>query len=209
MSEERMTIATVDVCPCGLVMHQGDEDDYDTGGAESGICCPDCGNEKFTTVQQLQAELHTTAKQIGWLKGDKARLSKSIQVRDNAITALIEVHEAELATAEAENEDLCDNIDAVRQERAEYLAGTLEGKLRDEIKQLRAENERLKEFARPVIHQECWSIFEQDGYDLEMLAEKLGLIVPHVVKVDDDYDIDNEVGDKIFIFSDILKESDK
>ena len=120
MSEERMTIATVDVCPCGLVMHQGDEDDYDTGGAESGICCPDCGNEKFMTVQQLQAELHTTAKQIGWLKGDKARLSKSIQVRDNAITALIEVHEAELATAKAENEHLCNTM-------ADMRAGTPKG----------------------------------------------------------------------------------
>ncbi len=37
----------------------------------------------------------------------------------------------------AENEDLCDNIDAVRQERADYLNGTREGKLQDENKALR------------------------------------------------------------------------
>ena len=36
----------------------------------------------------------------------------------------------------AENEDLCDNIDAVRQERADYLDGTLEGRLKDENKRL-------------------------------------------------------------------------
>ena len=44
---------------------------------------------------------------------------------------IIKQLQAELATAKAENEDLCNNIDAVRQERADYLAGTLEGKLRE------------------------------------------------------------------------------
>lgn len=57
-SEERMKVATVDVCPCGLVMHQLNEDDYDTLGSDS-VCCPDCANEKFTTVEQFQAELAT------------------------------------------------------------------------------------------------------------------------------------------------------
>ena len=57
MSEERMTVATVDICSCGLVMHQYDEDDYDTLGTDCSVLCPDCGNEKFTTIEQLQAEL--------------------------------------------------------------------------------------------------------------------------------------------------------
>jgi len=55
-TEERMTVETVDICPCGLVMHQANDDDYDSGGSDSGICCPDCGNEEFTTIKQLQAE---------------------------------------------------------------------------------------------------------------------------------------------------------
>ena len=36
-----------------------------------------------------------------------------------------------------ENEDLCDNVDAARQDLADYLAGTLEGKLKDENTRLR------------------------------------------------------------------------
>ncbi len=80
--------------------------------------------------------------------------------------------------------------------------------LRDSLTTAREENKRLREFARFVIRQECWSIFEQDGLEIQDLAEKLGLIVPHIVAVDDDYDIDNAVGDTIFIFSDTLEESD-
>ena len=83
------------------------------------VYCQKCDHLRAEN-KLLQAELHTTAKQIGWLKGDKARLSKSIQVRDNAITALIEVHEAELATANAENEDLCNTM-------ADMRAGTPKG----------------------------------------------------------------------------------
>ena len=56
-TEERMKVSTVVICKCGLVMHQAEADDYDTLGAESATCCPDCGNEKFQTIQQLQAEL--------------------------------------------------------------------------------------------------------------------------------------------------------
>ena len=66
---------------------------------------------------------------------------------------------------------------------------------------VRAENERLKEFARPVIRQECWSIFEQDGLDIHDLAEKLGLIVPCTATEED-------VDETIFRFSETLKESD-
>lgn len=57
---ERMTIGTVDVCKCGLVMHQGNPDDYDTLGADGPICCPDCGNEKFQTVEQVLKSAETS-----------------------------------------------------------------------------------------------------------------------------------------------------
>ncbi len=65
----------------------------------------------------------------------------------------------------------------------------------------KAENERLKEFARPVIRQECWSIFEQDGLEIQKLAEKLGLIVPCTATEED-------VDETIFRFSEAMKESD-
>ena len=72
-----------------------------------------------------------------------------------------------------------------------------------------SELERLKEFARPVIRQECWSIFPQDGGDIQELAEKLGLIEPRIATADDvDDESDYGVGDTFFVFSDVLKESD-
>ncbi len=74
------------------------------------------------------------------------------------------------------------------------------------IDKLETKLEKLKEFARFVIKVECWSIYDQDGGDLQELAEKLGLIEPHIateedLRVFEDY----EVGDKIYKFSDILK----
>lgn len=50
---ERMTIDTVDVCKCGMVMFQYESDDYDTLGSESGTCCSHCGREKFRTVAEI------------------------------------------------------------------------------------------------------------------------------------------------------------
>lgn len=55
MSEERETVETTFICPCGIVFSEND--DYDTLGSESGVCCPDCGNENFQTVKQLQEEI--------------------------------------------------------------------------------------------------------------------------------------------------------
>lgn len=86
--------------------------------------------------------------------------------------------------------------------------------MQDEIDELQAEldtandeNKLLKDFARPVIEQECWSLFPQDGGDLQRLAEKLGLIVSDVATQEDvDDESDFEVGDRIYKFSDILKE---
>lgn len=65
--EERMTVATVDICSCGIVMHQLDGDDYDTLGSDSGMCCPDCGNEQFATIEQLQAELAAEQEKNRWI----------------------------------------------------------------------------------------------------------------------------------------------
>ncbi len=75
------------------------------------------------------------------------------------------------------------------------------------ITELQAENKALKEFARYVIRTECWCQYEQDGCELQDLAEKLGLIVSSIVTADevDDFE-DFIVGDEIYKFSDILKE---
>lgn len=69
-----------------------------------------------------------------------------------------------------------------------------------------AENKSLKKFARYVIKQECWGLFELDGGDIQDLAERLGLIEPHIVVEEDVDDESNyEVGDTIFRFSEVLK----
>jgi len=61
----------------------------------------------------------------------------------------------------------------------------------------------LQEFARHVIKTECWAV---DGAEIQDLAERLGLIVPHVATAEDvDIDFDDfEVGDTIFKFSEAL-----
>jgi len=45
----KRTIENTEVCSCGNIFVE--DDDYDTLGSESGVCCPDCGNEKFQTVK--------------------------------------------------------------------------------------------------------------------------------------------------------------
>ena len=74
-----------------------------------------------------------------------------------------------------------------------------------EKSQLQAENKRLKEFARFMIKQECWG-YDMDGFEIQGLAEKLGLIKEHVATEEDvDEFSDFEVGDKIYKFTDVLK----
>ncbi len=74
-------------------------------------------------------------------------------------------------------------------------------------KELQGELERLKGFARPIIRLYCWDMLEPDGCDIQALAEKMGLIVPHIAtKEDVDDERDYGVGDKIYKFSDRLKE---
>ncbi len=77
----------------------------------------------------------------------------------------------------------------------------------DYADQLEAENEKLKKFAREIIKDYCWNHGDPDGGDVQDLAENLGLIKSRIATekdVDPEWD-DYEVGDTIFVFSDILK----
>ncbi len=74
-TEERMTIETVDICPCGVVMHQANPDDYDTLGATGPVCCPDCGNEVFQTIKQLRTENEALVKRVRILENSLPKFS--------------------------------------------------------------------------------------------------------------------------------------
>ena len=77
---------------------------------------------------------------------------------------------------------------------------------KEQAQELRVEAEKLKEFARYIIERECWSIYDLDGGDIQDLAEKLGLIEPHIATEEDvDDSTDYEVGDTIFRFTEALK----
>ena len=96
------------------------------------------------------------------------------------------------------------SMDAVTHWRPIYLPEEDIESLQSQLAAEQKENKRLCEFARYAIRQ-CWSAI--DGCDIQEMAEKLDLIVPKVVTEKDvDYEIDYEVGDTIFEFSDILKE---
>jgi len=80
--------------------------------------------------------------------------------------------------------------------------------LQAELDKVKAEKEGLKKFARFIIRQECWSIFDQDGGDVQDRAEDIGLIKAHrATEKDIDDESDFEVGDLIYKFSQILKEN--
>ena len=67
---------------------------------------------------------------------------------------------------------------------------------------------KLKEFARSVIRTECWAY--PNGGEIQDLAERLGLIKPHVAtEADVDDYTDYEVGETIYKFTEILKESEE
>ena len=82
-------------------------------------------NPEPSELEQLQAELATANKQI--LEYEQAEAA--VCPEDVGIKEYVESLLNKLATAKAENEDLCDNVDAARQDLADYLAGTLKGKL--------------------------------------------------------------------------------
>ena len=107
-----------------------------------------------------------------------------------------------------------DQIIIKQAERIELLEKSLKfqidlgDKFQAENARLDNENELLKEFAHSVIKQECWG-YDMDGFEIQELAEKLGLIKEHIATKDDvDEFTDFEVGDKIYKFTDILKGQD-
>ena len=66
----------------------------------------------------------------------------------------------------------------------------------------------LKEFARSIIKDYCWDLGDPDGGSVQDLAEKLGLIEPHIATeadVDPEWD-DYEAGDTVYRFSEILRD---
>ena len=104
------------------------------------VYCQNCDHLRAEN-KLLQAELDEANERIKKMsKGDLGPesilsgysvLVKSLEKRRNELRS-------ELHTALAENEDLCNNIDAARQDMADMRAGALEGKLW-------AENERLRD----------------------------------------------------------------
>ena len=96
---------------------------------------------------------------------------------------------------------------AENQQQAEQLTATETALIDEGHKRIDAEAEakRLKEFSRTVIKEECWGYDSLDGYEVQDLAETLGLIKKHIatesdVSEEDDY----AVGDTIYKFTDIL-----
>ena len=81
----------------------------------------------------------------------------------------------------------------------------------EELGQLQAEIEKLKEFARKVTMSECWGSAcfgsnNLDGFDIQELAKKLGLIKKHIATGKDiDENSTFTIGDMIYVFGDILK----
>lgn len=65
---DRRTIENTEVCTCGNVFV--DDDDYDSAGSESGVCCPDCGNEKFQTVAINKELLAVCEESLALLEND-------------------------------------------------------------------------------------------------------------------------------------------
>lgn len=75
---------------------------------------------------------------------------------------------------------------------------------------LQEENEKLKEFTREIIKDCCWDFdggTDLDGGTIQNLAEKLGLIEPHIAtteEVDPEFS-DYDIGDTIYKFTPILQ----
>ncbi len=173
---------------------------------EAAVCPEDVGIKEY--VRCLMGQLAAADKQIGWLKGDKVRLNKSIKVRDNAIDALMDIGEINDKQFQERHKDIfllsvseyCGKYNYQNCSCCEKVT------CGDNTNPLVIEIERLREFARHVIRQECWAVLDLDGGDIQDLAEKLGLIVPCIVTEEDvDDESDFEVGDTIFKFSESLE----
>ena len=157
-------------------------------------------------------------------------LSKINRLIDELATAkkqLLEYEQAEAAVCpedvgvkeyvgllKAENQSFGNVLAVIHRDGGHYITEHGHKKASEDARKIvldeRAENNQLKDFARPVIRQECWSLFPQDGGDLQRLAEELGLIVSDVATQED---VDNalyegyyEVGDDMRKFAKILEE---
>ena len=84
--------------------------------------------------------------------------------------------------------------------------------IRDKLLSLwntRQPDTELVKFARKVIGANCWGYDSMDGLDIQELAEVLGLLEQHTAtKEDVDDESDFEVEDRIYKFSELLKEKD-
>ena len=77
------------------------------------------------------------------------------------------------------------------------------------VEKIKDENKQLKEFARKTIQAECWGCVPLDGFEIQDLAEKLGLIQEHgATESDVDEESDFEVGDIIYKFTDFMKDGE-
>ena len=71
---------------------------------------------------------------------------------------------------------------------------------------LKSENAKLKAFARLMI-EEMFDGHDVEGFDIQDMAERNGLIVPRVATEDDvEAGIECEVGDTIYQFADWMAE---
>ena len=84
---------------------------------------------KQSEIVSLQAQLAIANKQILEYEQTEA----AVCPEDVGIKRYVQSLLNKLATAKAENEDLCDNVDAARQDLADMQAGTLEGKLQAKL----------------------------------------------------------------------------
>jgi len=145
-------------------------------------------------------------------KRENQQQAEQIRMLENNIAVSVE----SLVDYATENQRLKDDIASIRQtydNRTIELSEQIQSMNRKfaDCRELRvkyeSENQRLKEFAKSVIRTECWCYQEQDGFELQELAERLGLIVEKIATEEDvTEESEYEVGDKIYVFSAALKE---
>ena len=173
--------------------------------------------EQARGFEALQTQLATAKKQLLEYEQTEA----AVCPEDVGVKEYVGLLKAQLDTARETNRKLhrrCqlaesavkENIDECKrkgQSLGRRLAGAGYAMIEADVATTKAENERLKDFARPVIRQKCWSYGDLDGGDVQEWAEKLGLLVPKIATAEDVHEeCDFEVGDNIFVFSETLKE---
>lgn len=99
---DKRTIESTAVCvPCGNIFVQ--EEDYDSFGSEGGVCCPDCGTEKFVSVKlildQRDALLEACKRLLGAMRCDE--LNNGQVFNDDLRKEVKEFGEQTIAEAES------------------------------------------------------------------------------------------------------------